>query len=156
VSGCGVSWAVCKSAPRSRQITKPVPDRSDFYRPGALPVAQPTVSKHWRQTRTQTPNPIMSFKSRLVLPFWNWFIQVVLEKWPLNGCCSSSCILSRSGRRWSRRTSDSWRWRHRKTTTSRICFAKTIRRRAANLRRIMRSERDSDQNASRPKLSTSA
>ena len=45
MSGSGISWAICKSAPRSRQITTPAPHRSVFYRPGALPAAQPTVSK---------------------------------------------------------------------------------------------------------------
>jgi len=45
VSGSGISWAICKSAPRSRQIT---PHRSVFYRPDALPAAQPTATKHWR------------------------------------------------------------------------------------------------------------
>ena len=49
VSGSGISWAICKSAHRSRQITTPAPHRSVFYRPDALPAAQPTVSKHWRQ-----------------------------------------------------------------------------------------------------------
>ena len=48
VSGYGISWAICKSAPRSRQITMPVPHHSVFYRPDALPAAQPTASKHWR------------------------------------------------------------------------------------------------------------
>ena len=48
VSGSGISWATCKSAPRSRQITTPAPHHSVFYRPDALPAAQPTVSKHWR------------------------------------------------------------------------------------------------------------
>jgi len=48
VSGSGISWATCKSAPRSRQITTSVPHHSVFYRPDALPAAQPTVSKHWR------------------------------------------------------------------------------------------------------------
>jgi len=48
VSGSGISWAICKSAPRSRHITTPAP-RLNFYRPDALPAAQPTVSKHWRQ-----------------------------------------------------------------------------------------------------------
>ena len=48
VSGSGNSWAICKSAPCSRQITKPTPHRSVFYRPDALPVAQPTASNHWR------------------------------------------------------------------------------------------------------------
>jgi len=45
-SGDGISWAVCKSAPRSRQITMPAPHHSVFYRLDALPAAQPTASKH--------------------------------------------------------------------------------------------------------------
>ena len=48
MSGSGISWAICKSAPRSWQITTPVPNHSVFYRPDALPAAQPTASKHWR------------------------------------------------------------------------------------------------------------
>ena len=48
VSGSGISWAICKSTPHSRQITIPAPHHSVFYRPDALPAAQPTVSKHWR------------------------------------------------------------------------------------------------------------
>ena len=35
-----------KSAPSSRQITTPAPHHSGFYRPDALPAAQPTASKH--------------------------------------------------------------------------------------------------------------
>ena len=46
VSGSGISWAICKSAHRSRQITTPAPHHSVFYRPNALPAAQPTASKH--------------------------------------------------------------------------------------------------------------
>ena len=46
VSGSGISWAVCKSATRSRQITMPALHHSVFYRPDALPAAQPTASKH--------------------------------------------------------------------------------------------------------------
>jgi len=38
--------ATCKSAHRSRQITMPEPHHSVFYRPDALPAAQPTASKH--------------------------------------------------------------------------------------------------------------
>jgi len=34
----------------------------------------------------ETPSPLASFKSRLVLPFWYQLSQVVLEKRPLDGC----------------------------------------------------------------------
>jgi len=44
-----ISWAICKSAPCSREITMPATHHSVFYRPDALPAAQPTASKHWRQ-----------------------------------------------------------------------------------------------------------
>ena len=46
VSGSGISWAICKSAPCSRQITTLAPHHSVFYRPDALPATQPTVSEH--------------------------------------------------------------------------------------------------------------
>ena len=45
MSGSGISWAICMSAPRSRQITMPVPHHSVFYRPDALPAAQPNSVK---------------------------------------------------------------------------------------------------------------
>ena len=45
VSGSGISWAVCKSAPRSRQITTPASHHSVFYRPDAFSATQPTASK---------------------------------------------------------------------------------------------------------------
>ena len=48
VSSSGISWAMCKSTPCSRQITTPAPHHSVFYRPDALPATQPTASKHWR------------------------------------------------------------------------------------------------------------
>jgi len=44
VSGSGISWAICMSAPRSRQITMPAPHHLVF----ALPAVQLTASKHWR------------------------------------------------------------------------------------------------------------
>ena len=47
VSGSGISWAICKSAHCSRQITTPAPHQSVFYGPNAVPAAKPTVSKHW-------------------------------------------------------------------------------------------------------------
>ena len=48
VSGSGIRWAICNSAPRSRQITMPAPHCSVFYRLDALPATQPTASRHWR------------------------------------------------------------------------------------------------------------
>ena len=44
MSGSGISWAICRSAPRSRQITMPAPHHSVFYRPDALPAARPCQS----------------------------------------------------------------------------------------------------------------
>jgi len=44
VSGSGISWAICKSASRYRQITMPAPHHSVFYRPDALPDTRPTMS----------------------------------------------------------------------------------------------------------------
>jgi len=46
LSGSGISWAICKSAPCSRQITTPAPHHSVFYMPDALSATQPTASKH--------------------------------------------------------------------------------------------------------------
>jgi len=51
VSGSGISWDICKSAPRSRPITMPAPHHSVFYQPDALPVIQPTAWKHRRPNR---------------------------------------------------------------------------------------------------------
>jgi len=47
VSGSGISWAIYKSAPCSRQPHQH-PITLFFYRPDALPAAHPTASKHWR------------------------------------------------------------------------------------------------------------
>ena len=43
VSGSGISWAICKSTPRSRQITMPVPHHSVFLQTGC-PSCRPTNS----------------------------------------------------------------------------------------------------------------
>jgi len=43
VSGSGISWATCKSAPRSRQITMPAPHHSSFLQAGC-PSRRPTNS----------------------------------------------------------------------------------------------------------------
>jgi len=43
VSGSGISWAICKSVSRSRQITTPVPHHSKFSQAGC-PSCRPTNS----------------------------------------------------------------------------------------------------------------
>ena len=48
VSGSGICWAICKVC-TSSQTTTPTSHHSVFYRPDALPAAQPTASKHWRK-----------------------------------------------------------------------------------------------------------
>jgi len=45
VSGSGISWDICKSAPRCRHNHASTPPLS-FYRLDALPATQPTASKH--------------------------------------------------------------------------------------------------------------
>ena len=44
----------------------------------------------WCHCHPKTPSSLASFQSRLILPFWYWLTQVVLEKRPLNRCSSSS------------------------------------------------------------------
>ena len=43
MSGSGISWAICKSEPRSRQITTPAPHHSVFLQAGC-PSCRPTNS----------------------------------------------------------------------------------------------------------------
>jgi len=43
--GSGISWTICK---QSAYWSTPTPYQSIFYRPHALPDAQPTESKYWR------------------------------------------------------------------------------------------------------------
>ena len=44
VSGSGFSWAICKSAPRSRQITMPSPHHSVFFT-GRMPFLPPNQQR---------------------------------------------------------------------------------------------------------------
>ena len=55
VACSGISWAIFKSAPRPKQMTMHASTTPiSFYRPDTLPAAQPTASKHWRQTFRNT------------------------------------------------------------------------------------------------------
>jgi len=77
VSGSGISWAICKSAPRSRQTTMPAPHHSVFYTPDALPATQPTASKHWRHflkflLKYETKDALLQISSgsSQLIPYW--------------------------------------------------------------------------------------
>ena len=86
VSGSGISWAICKSAPCSRQITTPAPHHSVFYRPDALPVAQPTASKHWRPVCKSVC--LVLNNNFLLLSLCNKF------QWKLNNSKTMICMLT--------------------------------------------------------------
>jgi len=54
----------------SRQITMPAPHHSVFYRPDALPAAQPTASKHWSHQIymvNNTPVKLQTFSTSSIL-----------------------------------------------------------------------------------------
>ena len=55
VSGSGVSWNICKSAPRSRQITTPAPHHSVFLQAGC-PSCRPTNSVKALKCSNKTKN----------------------------------------------------------------------------------------------------
>ena len=82
VSGSGISWAICKSASCSRQITTPAPHHSVFYRTDALPAAQPTASEHWRQHTVCIYNTQRSFTSAATLNYGS--IICISRAWALH------------------------------------------------------------------------
>jgi len=103
VGGSGISWAICKPAPRSRQITTPAPHCSVFYRPDALPATQPTASKHWRHMKYSMNS--RNFLNILLSRNYSWtslyrtrlfltsaYINVGLWFWPRAIIKGSECI----------------------------------------------------------------
>jgi len=59
VSGSGISWAICKSAPRSRQITTPAPTTQFFT--GRMPFLPPNQQR--QSTEGQFHSTSVSVKS---------------------------------------------------------------------------------------------
>jgi len=51
VSGSGISWAICKSAPRSRQITTPAPHHS--VSTGRMPFLPPNQQRQSTESKLQ-------------------------------------------------------------------------------------------------------
>ena len=65
MSGNGISWTICKSAPRSRQITMPAPHRSVFLQAGC-PSCRPTNSvKALKANALQHQHNINRYRSNL-------------------------------------------------------------------------------------------
>ena len=60
VSGSGISWAICKSAPRSRQIHASTPPLCFFT--GQMPFLQPNQQHQSTEGNKQRSNWICSFK----------------------------------------------------------------------------------------------
>ena len=79
VSGNGIRWATCKSAPHSRQITMPTPHHSVFYKLDALPATQPTASKHWRHMFWITLSKVNQFLIILAREFLRKFDMKILQ-----------------------------------------------------------------------------
>ena len=56
MSGSGISWAVCKSAPRSRQITTIVPHHSVFT--GQMPILPPNQQRQSTEGTNSSDNMV--------------------------------------------------------------------------------------------------
>jgi len=128
VSGSGISWAICKSAPWPRYITMPASHHSVFYKPDALPAAQPTASKHYKQLhwRQCTYATLWKWNSMTQLKCYNAPVQISQNQtyshqthqtsieWimPFNLSFSNVCMRMRPR---------SWHWRA--STASAACVA---------------------------------
>ena len=95
VSGSGISWAMCKSAPCSRQITMPAPHHSVFLEAGC-PSCRPTNSVkalkciiRWNDTRW--PCIISSNDTRSTVTRWSFDTDQrhVMAFWPISEAAHS-------------------------------------------------------------------
>ena len=123
MSGSGISWAICKSAPCSRQITTPAPHHSVFLQPDALHAAQPTASKHWRPTGTKYQN---SWRH-----IYQYSVCNVVRTEHYSGLCTNSVRTACSAQAWvMRRLTARYlpRSRHRKTHVSIQCLVGILQR----------------------------
>ena len=85
VSGNGISRAICKSAPCTRQITTPAPHHSSFLQAGC-PSCHPTNSiKVLKVTRVKN----LAVGCHYFLP------SLQLPSQPLRGCCQFCCLVNR-------------------------------------------------------------
>ena len=95
MSGSGISWATCKSAPRSRQTTMPAPHCSKFFT-GRMPFLPPN-----QQHQRLKAQPLKALYISTYI--WNistkWKIkhklQLLLLLHPLNSRFSTTTLVSR-------------------------------------------------------------
>ena len=87
MSGNGISWATCKSAPRSRQITTPAPHHSVFFT-GRIPFLPPN------QQRQRTEGTGNKSVPQIVIDYNNKFISfktaisiLVIQTITVSDCC---------------------------------------------------------------------
>ena len=66
VSGSGISWAICKSAPRSRQTTTPAPHHSVFT--GRMPFLPPNQQHQSTEVIWHKATSLLAQKNRRVWP----------------------------------------------------------------------------------------
>jgi len=103
VSGSGISWAICKSTPRSRQITTPAPRHSVFT--GWMPFLLP-IQQHQSTEGTNDNNKWYEQQISVVGCLWyhrnqswrlentRWFL------WKRFSCCWNLVIEPRHGSQW--------------------------------------------------------
>ena len=65
VSGSGISWSICKSAPHTRQITTPAPHHSVFFT-GRMPFLSPNQQRQSTEGN-QEPVYLCAFSVRVYL-----------------------------------------------------------------------------------------
>ena len=71
MSGNGISWAICKSAPRSKQITMPPPHCSVFLQAGC-PSCRPTNSVKALKAKSNLLLHVLLNHCKLLLPSVLW------------------------------------------------------------------------------------
>ena len=123
MSGSGISWAVCKSAPRSRQITMQAPHHSAFT--GRMPFLPPNQQrqstegmpkapdlhrnwwrKGWRNLYTDSPMSVLSHTSLVIL---RQLLKITTTTAILRPLCRSSFVS-----------------RHLQLTTGGFCWCKVL------------------------------
>jgi len=85
VSGSGISWAICKSAPRSRQITIPAPTTLSFT--GRMPFLPPNQQ---RQSTKGIGYSDAKFRSRLASMSHKWHFCRHDSLWQYSGNSKAS------------------------------------------------------------------